>query len=161
MPEGRQWFGVLLVAVGAVGIAISLGAGVWFLGQLGATGYHHTATPVEDSRCSTTGPAAEVYRYGQFEPAGQAVMDRALAAPGTTVTTETRVQSVEYGTVIDPAPPQYLWTEGACHRLQATQDGLGDPDPFVLAAVLGFLLFVACVGMVCIAIGATSYRRHG
>lgn len=152
--EGRKRRGVLLIAVGLVAVGSSLAGGLWFVAGLGGDAtYGHTFTAAGDTRCTTTGAAAEQYRYGELSPAGQDVVDRGLADLGTPVETESPVPAFEYGSEVTPADPQYVAAHGDCYELEAVERGLGDQDVVVQAAVFAVFGLVALLGMVLAAVG--------
>lgn len=157
--EGRRWTGVVLIAVGLLAVVGSLAGGVWAMGGVEGGSYSHTLTDEGDHRCSTTGPAAEQYRYGELSSAGQDVVDRAIADPGSPVVTGDPVPAFEYGTPIDPAGPQYVRAHGNCYRLEAEQSGMGNPGPAVQVGAFAALGILAVLGTAAAAVGTVKVGR--
>lgn len=154
--NGGSRGGTVLIAFGLVAVVGSLAFGVWFLGGLGGSEYSHTLNPADDHHCSAPGPAAELYRHGDLSPAGQDVIARALADPGTTVRTDEPVTAFEYGTDLNPPGPQYVRSDGECWELDARQPVVGEQDPIVRGSVIAVIGVVAVLGMVTAAVGTVK-----
>lgn len=149
--------GVLLIAVGVVAVVGSLVGGLWVMGGVGGSDYTHSLEPDDETRCTTSRPAAEQYRYGELSAAGQTLVDRAMAEPGSTVTTDDPVPAFEYGTALDTADPQYVRADAECFRLRAEQSGIGEPGVIIEVSVFGVLGLVAVLGLVTAAVGTVKY----
>ncbi len=159
---GRRSLGRLLAALGAVAVVGSLLVGGGLLAQVQASGYTHTVTPVEDSRCTPAGAPTEVrYEYAELSPRGQAVVDLAVARPGRHVRTGVPVEEFRYGDLLDPGPPQYVRVDGDCYQLTARAVGIADPRTLLLATVLVLTAFAGTLGLLAVLLGGSMYRRSG